>query len=125
MHWGYSVKSQRSVDSSAAKLLPPWPEDSLRQIAVDVRDFDKEIRDGLLSAIGSKDRRVGEMVTELMIIWADIPYVTDIALQKVLKGFDVEKLALALHDADDASSYLLNLGLTDSHDRSTFKLREQ
>jgi flagellar motor switch protein FliG len=85
----------------AAKLLPPWPEQSLREVAVIVRDFDKEIRDGLLSAIHNKDSRAGEMIAELMIIWADIPHVTDRSIQKVLRGFDAKKLALALHGADE------------------------
>jgi flagellar motor switch protein FliG len=89
-------------DGSAVKFLPPWPEQSLRKIAVIVREFDREIRDGLLSAIYSRDRRAGEMIAELMVIWADIPHVTNISLQKVLKGFDVKILALALHEADEA-----------------------
>ncbi len=86
----------------ADKLLPSWSEQSLRKIAVIVRDLGKEIRDGLLSAIHGKDRRAGEMVEELMIIWVDIPHVTDRSLQKVLRGVDANKLALALHEADEA-----------------------
>ena len=89
-------------DGRAVKFLPPWSEQSLREVAVIVRHFDGEIRDGLLSAIYSKDRRAGEMIAEMMIIWADIPYVTNISLQKVLRGFDARKLALALYEADEA-----------------------
>jgi flagellar motor switch protein FliG len=84
------------------KPLPSWSEQSLRKVAVLVRDLDKEIRDGLLNAIHGKDRRAGEMVTELMIIWADILHVTDRSLQEVLRGVDANKLALALHEADEA-----------------------
>ena len=86
----------------ADKVLPSWSEQSLRKVAVIVRDLGKEIRDGLLNAIHGKDRRAGEMVAELMIIWADIPHVTDRSLQKVLRGVDANKLALALHEADEA-----------------------
>jgi flagellar motor switch protein FliG len=84
------------------KPLPSWSEQSLRKVAVIVRDLDKEIRDGLLNAIHGKDPRAGEMVAELMIIWADIPHVTDRSLQDVLRGVDANKLALALHEADEA-----------------------
>ncbi len=84
------------------KPLPSWSEQSLRKVAVIVRDLGKEIRDGLLNAIHGKDRRAGEMVAELMIIWADIPHVTDRSLQEVLRGVDANKLALALHEADEA-----------------------
>src|SRR4030042_1875256 len=84
------------------KPLPSWSEQSLRKVAVIVRDLDKEIRDGLLNAIHGKDPRAGEMVAELMIIWADIPHVTDRSLQDVLRGVDANKLALALYEADEA-----------------------
>ena len=90
------------VNRNDTKPLPPWPEQSLREVAVIVREFDKEIRDGLLSAIHSKDCRVSEMIAELMIIWADIPHVTEDALQEVLRKVDVKNLALALHGADEA-----------------------
>jgi flagellar motor switch protein FliG len=86
----------------ADNVLPSWSEQSLRKVAVIVRDLGKEIRDGLLNAIHGKDRRAGEMVAELMIIWADIPHVTDRSLQKVLREVDANKLALALHGADEA-----------------------
>jgi flagellar motor switch protein FliG len=90
------------VAGRADKPLPSWSEQSLRKVAVIVRDLGKEIRDGLLNAIRGKDRRAGEMVTELMIIWADIPHVTDKSLRKVLKGIGAKKLALSLHEADEA-----------------------
>ena len=67
-----------------------------------MRDLDKEIRDGLLGAIRDKDSRAGEMVAELMVIWADIPQVTDKSLQEALKSVDANQLALALHDVDKA-----------------------
>ncbi|MHC4204157.1 MAG: FliG C-terminal domain-containing protein [Planctomycetota bacterium] len=97
-----SERLEAIADRSDAKLLPPWSEQSLRKVAVIVRDFDREIRAGLLDAIHNKDRRAGEMIAELMIIWADIPHVTDRSMQKVLKGLDVRKLALAIHQADEA-----------------------
>jgi len=86
---------------SAEKPLPSWTEQSLRKIAVIVRDLGKEIRNGLLNAIFGEDCRAVEMVAELMVIWADVPNVTDRSLQKVLKGIDANKLALALYEADE------------------------
>ena len=43
-------------------------EQSLRELALILRDLDEEIQDGLLSTIHSKDRRAGEMITKLMKI---------------------------------------------------------
>ena len=92
---------EANTAGGADKLLPSWSEQSLRKVAVIVRDLGKEIRDGLLNAIHGKDRRAGEMVAELMIIWADIPHVTDRSLKEALRGVDANKLALALHEADE------------------------
>ncbi|OHB57839.1 MAG: hypothetical protein A2173_07085 [Planctomycetes bacterium RBG_13_44_8b] len=83
------------------KALPFRPMQSLRQVAVILRNLGKEIRDGLLGAIQHKDSEVGDMVTDLMIIWEDIPYVTDRSLQEALRQIDIRKLALALVKADD------------------------
>jgi flagellar motor switch protein FliG len=90
------------TDGGAEKPLPSWSEQSLRKIAVIVRDLGKEIRDGLLNAIFGEDRRAVKIVAELMVIWADIPHVTDRSLQKVLRGIDANKLVLALYEADEA-----------------------
>jgi len=98
---------------STGKPLPSLSEQSLRKVALIVRDLDKEIRDGLLSAIRDKDRRAGEMVAELMVIWADIPQVTDKSLQEALGCVDANKLALALHDADKAITEKIRSNLSE------------
>jgi len=85
---------------NTGKSLPCWSEQSLRKVALIVRDLDKEIREGLLSAIRDKDSRAGELVARLMILWTDIPQVSDKSLQEALESVDANKLALALHDAD-------------------------
>ncbi len=82
------------------KALPSWPEQSLGKVAVILRNLGREIRDGLLGAIQRKDRRVGDMVADLMIVWEDIPYVADSSLQEALRRIDISKLALALVKAD-------------------------
>jgi flagellar motor switch protein FliG len=89
------------ADRGDAKLLPPWSKKSLRKMAVIVRQFNREIRAGLLDAINSKSRRAGEMIAELMIIWTDIPYVTDGAMQEVLRKVEADKLTLALYEAEE------------------------
>jgi len=76
------------------------PDQSLRKVAVILRNLGKELRDGLLSAIRGKDEKAAEKVAQLMIIWADIPQVTDRSLQEALRGIDSRKLALALQKAE-------------------------
>jgi flagellar motor switch protein FliG len=86
---------------NTGKPLQSYSEQSLREVALIVRGFDKEIRDGLLGTIHDKDHRAGEMVAELMIIWADIPQVTDKSLREALNRVDVNTIALALHKASE------------------------
>jgi len=74
------------------------PEQSLRKVAVIVRNLDKEVRDGVLEAIRQKDKEAGEKVMNLMIVWEDVPLVADRSLQQALRGIDERQLALALHE---------------------------
>ena len=85
----------------AGEISAARPEESLRKVAVILRNLGKEVRDGLVSAIEEKDADVAEMVGNLMIIWEDIPQVVDRSLQEGLRGVDAKKLALALTKADE------------------------
>ncbi len=77
------------------------PQQSLRKVAVILRNLGKELRDGLLGTIKEKDADAGKMVSELMILWEDIPLVTDRSLQNGLRKIEEQKLALALIKADE------------------------
>lgn len=77
------------------------PEQSLRKVAVIVRNLDKEVRDGVLQAIEQKDKEASEKVLNLMVIWEDVVQVGDRSLQAALRGIDERQLALALHEAGD------------------------
>jgi len=80
------------------------PEQSLRKVAIIVRNLDKEIRDGVLEAIRQKDKDAGEKISTLMIIWEDIPSVSDRSFQQALRGMDERQLALALQGASEEIS---------------------
>jgi flagellar motor switch protein FliG len=77
------------------------PEQSLRKVAVIVRNLDREVRDGVLEAIRQKDEEASEKITNLMIVWEDVPLVNDRSLQQSLRGIEERQLALALHGAPD------------------------
>ncbi len=88
--------------AAAAGTAAPAADQSLRKVAVILRNLVKEVRDGLLGAIREKDASAADKVAELMIIWEDILFVTDKSLQQALRGVDAKKLALALTNADAA-----------------------
>ena len=81
--------------------LPARPEQSLRQVAMLVRNLDSEVRDGVLEAIRQKDQEASEKVANLMIVWEDLPAVSGRSMQQALRGIDERQLALALHEAPD------------------------
>jgi flagellar motor switch protein FliG len=78
------------------------PEQSLRKVAVVLRNLGTELRDGLLGAVREKSGEVGEQVANLMVVWEDIPQVADRSLQEAVRGVDEQALARALFEADDA-----------------------
>jgi flagellar motor switch protein FliG len=77
------------------------PEQALRQVAILVRNLDKEIRDDVLDAIQQKDRDIGDKITSLMIIWEDLGSVSSRSLQQGLRGIDERHLTLAMHEAPE------------------------
>jgi len=89
-------------EAEAGGVVQAKPEQSLRKVAVVLRNLGKELRDGLLGAIKEKDAEAGDKVSELMIVWEDIPQVADKPMQQAMRGIDAKKLALALNNADDA-----------------------
>lgn len=77
------------------------PEQSLRKVAVILRNLSQELRDGLIKSIKEKDAEAADTVSNLMIIWEDMPVITDRSLQQILRDVDAKDLALALMKADD------------------------
>lgn len=93
-------KRIESMAGDKQKGAAVTPEQSLRKVAIILRNLGKDLRDGLLSAITGKDSDAGEKVANLMIIWEDITQVGDRSLQEGLRSVDTSKLALALFKAD-------------------------
>jgi flagellar motor switch protein FliG len=90
-----------SAGGQAGTDIQVRPEQSLRKVAIIVRNLDKEIRDGVLEAIRQKDKDAGEKISTLMIVWEDIPSVSDRSFQQALRGMDERQLALALQGASE------------------------
>ena len=84
---------------SAGTTIQVSPEQSLRKVAIIVRNLDKEVRDGVLEAIRQKDQEAGDKLANLMIVWEDVALVGGRSLQQALRGIDERQLALALYEA--------------------------
>ncbi|MCU0916322.1 MAG: hypothetical protein MUC88_17430 [Planctomycetes bacterium] len=92
---------------------PARPDQSLRQVAVIVRNLDNEIRDGVLEAVRQKDQETGEKITNLMVIWEDVSTVSSRSLQQALRGIDERQLALALHEAPPEVARKIRSGISE------------
>jgi flagellar motor switch protein FliG len=96
---------QRRIETMSAGgqagAIQVRPEQSLRKVAVIVRNLDKEIRDGVLEAIVQKDKDAGDKVANLMVVWEDVASVNDRSLQQAMRGIDERQLALALQGAPE------------------------
>ncbi len=90
-----------SGSPTGTAVAAPRPEQALRQVAILVRNLDKEIRDDVLDAIRQKDQDAGDKITSLMIVWEDLLSVSSRSLQQGLRGIDERHLALALHEAPE------------------------
>ena len=77
-------------------------EQSIRKVAVVLRNMDPDIRNEVLSAVGDSDPQKADSVREMMVVWEDVTSIADRSLQEALRGLEERKLALALHEADQA-----------------------
>ncbi len=80
---------------------PGGQDQSLRKVAVMLRNLEMEIRDGLMKSIRKKDSEAGDKISELMVIWEDIVQIEDRSLQQAMREVDNQKLALGLWEADE------------------------
>ena len=86
------------LDDMQGAAVQVSPEQSLRKVAVIVRNLDKEVRDGVLEAIRQKDEEIGDKIANLMIVWDDVAMVGGRSLQQALRGIDERQLALSLYE---------------------------
>ncbi len=98
---GGAAEAEAPVPAAAAAPKQE-PTQSLRKVAVIMRNLAKELRDGLLAAVREKDSQSAQAVLDLMIIWEDIPIVAERSLQNALRGVDAKVLALSLFKTDPA-----------------------
>lgn len=95
-----AVVKRLETFASTSGAAQAGPDQSLRKVAVILRNLEPELREGLLGAIKGADEDAAAKVTDLMIIWEDIPQISDRPLQEGLRGIDAKQLALALFKAD-------------------------
>lgn len=95
------ARLEGSGGGSEAMALAVKPEDSLRKVALILRNLEKEQRDHVMASIRKKDRETADAVMDMMVQWEDLSAVHDRSLQEGLRGLDEQVLALSLYKADE------------------------
>ena len=104
---GNRVKQQiastvtRRLKSLKGETLVERPQQTLRKLAIVLSGLEKDLRNQLLGEIAKHDEDRANTVRRLMITWEDIPLVADRSLQEALRTVNSNKLAVAIHGADE------------------------
>jgi len=92
--------AQSGQPGETGAVVKASPEQSLRKVAIVLRNLETDIQNSVLTAVGEKDSQTADSVRELMVVWDDIPLIEDRSMQQGLRSIDEQTLALALHEAE-------------------------
>ena len=95
-----STITQR-LKSLKGETLVERPEQTLRKLAIVLSGLEREMRNQMVDEIAKQDEEAATMVRRLMITWDDIPSVADRSMQEALRTVNANRLAVALHGADE------------------------
>ena len=95
-----STITQR-LKSLKGETLVERPEQTLRKLAIVLSGLEREMRNQMVEEIAKQDEEAATMVRRLMITWDDIPSVADRSMQEALRTVNANKLAVAIHGADE------------------------
>lgn len=89
-------------------------EAQIRKVSVLLRGLAKETRDQMIASIKEQDPETGALVMKMMVVWEDMPFIGDRALQEALRASDPRKLALALVDVDNRIADKIKMNLSET-----------
>jgi len=91
---------QASGEAPTAAGAAAADDGRLRRVAMLLRKLRRDLRDTLLESIRKRDPDQARRVQDLMVVWEDVPLVSDRSLQDILRTMDAGGLALAIQGAD-------------------------
>ena len=77
------------------------PKTILRELAIVLSDVERGLRSEILDDIKQQDEETAEMIANLMVTWEDLLSIADRSLQEALRTVETQKLAIAMHGADE------------------------
>ena len=85
----------------------------LRKVALLLRTLGSDLRSTLLEGIAQGDNDTSERIQQLMVVWDDIPVVSDRSLQEALRAIDSRRMALAMIDVDERTNEKLRSNMSE------------
>jgi len=77
------------------------PKTILRELAIVLSDVERGLRGEILEDIKERDKETADMISNLMVTWEDLLSIADRSLQEALRSVETQKLAIAMHGADE------------------------
>lgn len=77
------------------------PKTILRELAIVLSDVERGLRSEILDDIKQQDEETANMIANLMVTWEDLLSIADRSLQEALRTVETQKLAIAMHGADE------------------------
>ena len=77
------------------------PKAVLRELAIVLSDVERGLRSEILEDIKEQDKETSDMISNLMVTWEDLLSIADRSLQEALRAVETQKLAIAMHGADE------------------------
>ncbi len=98
------------------------PKTILRELAIVLSDVERGLRSEILDDIKQQDEETAEMIENLMVTWEDLLSIADRSLQEALRAVETQKLAIAMHGADEE---ILQKILSNLSERAIAALEEE
>lgn len=102
----------RQVEGAAGASVSCKPEDSLRKVALILRNLEKEQREQVMASVRKKDSDTSDAITDMMVLWEDMNAIHDRSMQEGLRGLDEQALARALHKADEVVAHKIKSNIS-------------
>jgi flagellar motor switch protein FliG len=93
-------KKLESFKGETAVVLQK-PKTILRELAIMLSDVERGLRSEILDDIKQQDEETATMISNLMVTWEDLLSIADRSLQEALRAVETQKLAIAMHGADE------------------------
>ncbi len=96
-----AIVSKRLASSKGETAVVQKPKTVLRELAIVLSDVERGLRSEILDDIKQQDEETADMIVNLMVTWEDLLSIADRSLQEALRSVETQKLAIAMHGADE------------------------